>query len=288
MIITNQPSQPIIDKEIKELEKDRRVSRGESTTQGAKPIFNRQDLEAQKLSLIEQKLGELTNKLLAGLKAGEQGPNTPKALQVAPNLASDIKDLIKQLDGDEKLKPFKESLEKFIKPIEHMKAGDVAKSLQNSGIMLEAKIKEALEPQTLPPKIKELLSLMKNTSSASLKESFLQLPNDSDAKKSIDDLNKLLNAHKTQNQKIIDNSTYKGLFKASASLENAVKYLDKLSNLGKGVSPQNAQKMLARIENSINSALKNVNSYNLNPQSMATARSIRAQINQNANELKQR
>lgn len=285
MIITNQPTQPIIDKEIKEIEKDKRL-KSQSSSTSSKPIFNKQDLTDQKLSLIEQKLGELTNKLLASLKAGESGPNTPKALQVAPNLASDIKDLIKQLDGNEKLAPFKEALKEFIKPIETIKASNVASSIQNSGVMLEAKIAQALESESLPTKIKELLSQMKNVSSPALKESFLTLPNDSDANKSIEDLAKLLNSQKLSANESLKNSPHKALLNAAKDMENAIKFLDKLSNLSKNTDTKAAAKILAKVETLLENASKAANSYNLNSQSLSTAKNIREQLNTNIAELK--
>ncbi|MDY4829492.1 MAG: hypothetical protein SO164_01545, partial [Campylobacter sp.] len=239
----------------------------------------------EKQSLIEQKLGELTNKLLSGLKSGEQGPNMPRLLQVAPNLASDVRELLKALEGNEKLATFKEALAKFIKPIENLSPQGVAQGIKDSGIMLEAKIAQSLEAQSLPSKIKELLSQMKNTQNQGLKESFLKLPNDSDAKKSISNLETLLKEQKKLNQETINNSPFKALAKASDALENAAKYLDKLSNLGKNLSLKTAANLLSRMESSIQNAQKSANNYNLNSATLKDARAIREQINASANEL---
>ena len=151
--------------------------------------------------------------------------------------------------------------------------------------MLEAKIAQSLEAQSLPSKIKELLSQMKNTQNQGLKESFLKLPNDSDAKKSINDLQTLLKEQKKLNQETINNSPFKALAKASDALENAAKYLDKLSNLGKNLSLKTAANLLSRIESSIQNAQKSANNYNLNSATLKDARAIREQINASANEL---
>ena len=294
-MINTSITQPLVDKEIRELERDKRIkdssqrvtSTKDTATKDAtsKPLFDKQEILGEKQSLIEQKLGELTNKLLSGLKSGEQGPNMPRLLQVAPNLASDVRELLKALDGNEKLATFKEALAKFIKPIENLSPQGVAQGIKDSGIMLEAKIAQSLEAQSLPSKIKELLSQMKNTQNQGLKESFLKLPNDSDAKKSINDLETLLKEQKKLNQETINNSPFKALAKASDALENAAKYLDKLSNLGKNLSIKTAANLLLRIESSIQNAQKSANNYNLNSATLKDARAIREQINASANEL---
>ena len=294
-MINTSITQPVVDKEIRELERDKRIkdvsqrvtSTKDTATKDAtsKPLFDKQEILGEKQTLIEQKLGELTNKLLSGLKSGEQGPNMPRLLQVAPNLASDVRELLKALDGNEKLATFKEALAKFIKPIENLSPQGVAQGIKDSGIMLEAKIAQSLEAQSLPSKIKELLSQMKNTQNQGLKESFLKLPNDSDAKKSINDLETLLKEQKKLNQETINNSPFKALAKASDALENAAKYLDKLSNLGKNLSLKTAANLLLRIESSIQNAQKSANNYNLNSATLKDARAIREQINASANEL---
>ena len=294
-MINTSITQPVVDKEIRELERDKRIkdvsqrvtSTKDTATKDAtsKPLFDKQEILGEKQTLIEQKLGELTNKLLSGLKSGEQGPNMPRLLQVAPNLASDVRELLKALEGNEKLATFKEALAKFIKPIENLSPQGVAQGIKDSGIMLEAKIAQSLEAQSLPSKIKELLSQMKNTQNQGLKESFLKLPNDSDAKKRINDLQTLLKEQKKLNQETINNSPFKALAKASDALENAAKYLDKLSNLGKNLSLKTAANLLSRIESSIQNAQKSANNYNLNSATLKDARAIREQINASANEL---
>ena len=294
-MINTSIAQPVVDKEIRELERDKRIkdvsqrvtSTKDTATKDAtsKPLFDKQEILGEKQTLIEQKLGELTNKLLSGLKSGEQGPNMPRLLQVAPNLASDVRELLKALEGNEKLATFKEALAKFIKTIENLSPQGVAQGIKDSGIMLEAKIAQSLEAQSLPSKIKELLSQMKNTQNQGLKESFLKLPNDSDAKKSINDLETLLKEQKKLNQETINNSPFKALAKASDALENAAKYLDKLSNLGKNLSLKTAANLLLRIESSIQNAQKSANNYNLNSTTLKDARAIREQINASANEL---
>lgn len=294
-MINTSITKPAVDKEIREPGRDKRIKDGsqrvtstkDSTTKDAtsKPLFDKQEILKEKQTLIEQKLGELTNKLLSGLKSGEQGSNMPRLLQVAPNLASDVRELLKALEGNEKLATFKEALAKLIKPIENLSPQGVAQGVKDSGIMLEAKIAQSLEAQSLPSKIKELLSQMKYTQNQGLKESFLKLPNDSDVKKSISDLQTILKEQKKLNQETINSSPFKALAKASNALENAAKYLDKLSNLGKNLSPKTVSKLLSHIESSIQNAQKSANNYNLNSATLKDARAIREQINASANEL---
>ena len=228
MIITNQPNQPIIDKEINKNKKSEK-SEKTSSEQGSKSLFSKASVADEQISLIDKKLASLTNKLLNSLKAGEQNLSQSKALQVAPNLASDIKELVKELKNNEKLSQFTQALEKFIKPIDTIKAQNVASHIQNSGVLLEAKIAQSLESQDLPAKIKELISLMKNVSSNELKQGILSLPNDASAAKNLSDLNELLGSAANAKNAIIKNSALNSLMQGANKLENIVKFLDKLS-----------------------------------------------------------
>ena len=228
MIITNQPNQPIIDKEINKNKKSEK-SEKTSSEQGSKSLFSKASVADEQISLIDKKLASLTNKLLNSLKAGEQNLSQSKALQVAPNLASDIKELVKELKNNEKLSQFTQALEKFIKPIDTIKAQNVASHIQNSGVLLEAKIAQSLESQDLPAKIKELISLMKNVSSNELKQGILSLPNDASAAKNLSDLNEILGSKANAKNAIIKNSALNSLMQGANKLENIVKFLDKLS-----------------------------------------------------------
>ena len=281
MIIVNQPNQPIIDKELK----DKKTSKSEKTTteQSPKSLFSKADILDEQSALIDKKLAHLTNKLLNSLKSGEQSLNG-KALQVAPNLASDIKELLKELKNHEELSKFTQALQKFIKPIDNIKAQSLTNHIQNSGIMLEAKIAQSLEPQSFPAKIKELISLMKNVSSNELKMGILNLPNDASASKNLNDLNELLSASKNAKNALIKHSALNLLLEGANKFENLVKFLDKLSQNPKpSASSINAFNTL---EKNLDEIMKSINNLNLEAQNLKPAKQIRQAINQNANELK--
>lgn len=281
MIIVNQPNQPIIDKELK----DKKTSKSEKTTteQSPKSLFSKADILDEQSALIDKKLANLTNKLLNSLKSGEQSLNG-KALQVAPNLASDIKELLKELKNHEELSKFTQTLQKFIKPIDNIKAQSLTNHIQNSGIMLEAKIAQSLEPQSFPAKIKELISLMKNVSSNELKMGILNLPNDASASKNLNDLNELLSASKNAKNALIKHSALNLLLEGANKFENLVKFLDKLSQNPKpSASSINAFNTL---EKNLDEIMKSINNLNLEAQNLKPAKQIRQAINQNANELK--
>lgn len=281
MIIVNQPNQPIIDKELK----DKKTSKSEKTTteQSSKSLFSKADILDEQSALIDKKLANLTNKLLNSLKSGEQSLNG-KALQVAPNLASDIKELLKELKNHEELSKFTQALQKFIKPIDNIKAQSLTNHIQNSGIMLEAKIAQSLEPQSFPAKIKELISLMKNVSSNELKMGILNLPNDASASKNLNDLNELLSASKNAKNALIKHSALNLLLEGANKFENLVKFLDKLSQNPKpSASSINAFNTL---EKNLDEIMKSINNLNLEAQNLKPAKQIRQAINQNANELK--
>ncbi len=281
MIIVNQPNQPIIDKELK----DKKTSKSEKTTteQSPKSLFSKADILDEQSALIDKKLANLTNKLLNSLKSGEQSLNG-KALQVAPNLASDIKELLKELKNHEELSKFTQALQKFIKPIDNIKAQSLTNHIQNSGIMLEAKIAQSLEPQSFPAKIKELISLMKNVSSNELKMGILNLPNDASASKNLNDLNELLSASKNAKNALIKHSALNLLLEGANKFENLVKFLDNLSQNPKpSASSINAFNTL---EKNLDEIMKSINNLNLEAQNLKPAKQIRQAINQNANELK--
>lgn len=281
MIIVNQPNQPIIDKELK----DKKTSKSEKTTteQSPKSLFSKADILDEQSALIDKKLANLTNKLLNSLKSGEQSLNG-KALQVAPNLASDIKELLKELKNHEELSKFTQALQKFIKPIDNIKAQSLTNHIKNSGIMLEAKIAQSLEPQSFPAKIKELISLMKNVSSNELKMGILNLPNDASASKNLNDLNELLSASKNAKNALIKHSALNLLLEGANKFENLVKFLDKLSQNPKpSASSINAFNTL---EKNLDEIMKSINNLNLEAQNLKPAKQIRQAINQNANELK--
>ena len=230
MIITNNNSTPNTQINQKDEKKD---------LSSPKTIFKKDSAHPTELSEIDVKLNQLTNKLLDQLKANNDGNFKPQVLnqaknaQVAPNFAKDVVDLINSIKSDPNLSKFATKLEEFLKPIEQIKNADLASNIKNSGIMLEAKISEALRKESLPTSIKELLSLMKKVQGNELKQSFLELAKNenSDIQKSFDNLKLILENAKTKNLNVINNSNLKPLLNLGKSIENTIKFLDKSANL---------------------------------------------------------
>lgn len=230
MIITNNNSTPNTQINQKDEKKD---------ISSPKTIFKKDSAHPTELSEIDVKLNQLTNKLLDQLKANNDGNFKPQVLnqaknaQVAPNFAKDVVDLINSIKSDPNLSKFATKLEEFLKPIEQIKNADLASNIKNSGVMLEAKISEALRKESLPTSIKELLSLMKKVQGNELKQSFLELAKNenSDIQKSFDNLKLILENAKTKNLNVINNSNLKPLLNLGKSIENAIKFLDKSANL---------------------------------------------------------
>lgn len=230
MIITNNNSTPNTQINQKDEKKD---------LSSPKTIFKKDSAHPTELSEIDVKLNQLTNKLLDQLKANNDGNFKPQVLnqaknaQVAPNFAKDVVDLINSIKSDPNLSKFATKLEEFLKPIEQIKNADLASNIKNSGVMLEAKVSEALRKESLPTSIKELLSLMKKVQGNELKQSFLELAKNenSDIQKSFDNLKLILENAKTKNLNVINNSNLKQLLNLGKSIENAIKFLDKSANL---------------------------------------------------------
>lgn len=230
MIITNNNSTPNTQINQKDEKKD---------LSSPKTIFKKDSAHTTELSEIDVKLNQLTNKLLDQLKANNDGNFKPQVLnqaknaQVAPNFAKDVVDLINSIKSDPNLSKFATKLEEFLKPIEQIKNADLASNIKNSGVMLEAKVSEALRKESLPTSIKELLSLMKKVQGNELKQSFLELAKNenSDIQKSFDNLKLILENAKTKNLNVINNSNLKPLLNLGKSIENAIKFLDKSANL---------------------------------------------------------
>ncbi|RAZ52322.1 hypothetical protein [Campylobacter hyointestinalis] len=240
MIITNNNNTPNTQINQKDEKKD---------LSSPKTIFKKDSTHSTELSEVDVKLNQITNKLLDQLKANNDGNFKPQVLnqaknaQVAPNFAKDVVDLINSIKSDPNLSKFATKLEEFLKPIEQIKNVDLASNIKNSGIMLEAKISEALRKESLPTSIKELLSLMKKVQSNELKQSFLELAKNenSDIQKSFDDLKLILENAKAKNLNVINNSNLKPLLNLGKSIENATKFLDKSANLLSEQATQNIQ-----------------------------------------------
>lgn len=214
-----------------------------------KELFKKPDI-AQNVVISEEKnsaiLEKLVNKLLDEIKSSSNLilknsglTNTAKSLQVAPNLSKDLSELTKILDKlSENLPELKElnlKLKEFLKPIADIKTTPLNTQIKNSGIMLEAAIKEALNEENIPASITKLANEMKRVSSDKLIKEFTKLVQNEtlDTKESFDQLKKVLNEAKKSAQEIIQNPKnfdLKNIATTASKLENIVNFLNKLNS----------------------------------------------------------
>ncbi|QKG29002.1 flagellar hook-length control protein FliK [Campylobacter sp. RM16187] len=184
-------------------------------------------------------INKLVNRLLDELKTSSSGAkmaeiaNQAKDLQVAPNLVKDLKSLIKLADQNSELKPFIDKLKTFLKPISELKASALNEQIKNSGIMLEANLKDVIvNKNILPVSINKLFDDIKNLYNSKLLNQILTLAKDDslNTNESFEKLSEILKNAKIQNKEILNNSSIKSLLENSAKLENIVKFLDKQAN----------------------------------------------------------
>lgn len=214
-------------------------------------------IEQTKLDL---ELNKFSSKLLNALKANiDDGTYKQNALaqikssQVAPNLAKDLASLLNSIKSDPKLSQLGAKLESFIKPVEHIKTTNIAQTIKDTGIMLEAKLAQTLKAEILPSSIKELLSLMKNTTNKDLTLAFMGLANakESSPQESFNTLLEILQKNKLKNNQIVQNSNFKPLLEANAKLEHMAKFLDKIAYQIQ-TNPKNSLSIEQNISRAIN------------------------------------
>lgn len=214
-------------------------------------------IEQTKLDL---ELNKFSSKLLNALKANiDDGTYKQNALaqikssQVAPNLAKDLASLLNSIKSDPKLSQLGAKLESFIKPVEHIKTTNIAQIIKDTGIMLEAKLAQTLKAEILPSSIKELLSLMKNTTNKDLTLAFMGLANtkESSPQESFNALLEILQKNKLKNNQIVQNSNFKPLLEANTKLEHMAKFLDKIAYQIQ-TNPKNSLSIEQNISRAIN------------------------------------
>ena len=141
----------------------------------------------QTVSNALDNVGKLVARVLDDLKSAsslnkaEQILSQAKDTKIAPNLASELSDLAKSLEAEAaqnespEIKSLALKLKEFLKPIADLKAGSLNDQIKNSGVMLEANLKDALTPEKLPSSVQKLLSDIKNLSSQNLLNQILTL-----------------------------------------------------------------------------------------------------------------
>lgn len=203
---------------------------------------------------IGTKLKELVNKLLDQINA-QKNPDSPvlkqgKNLNLAPNFANELKTLSTELAKSDTFTQVLDRLNQILKPASEIKNNNLAPLFKNSGVFLEAKLKDALNEELLPKSFHSLLSTIKGLSSEKLSVQIAQLANTNlSPKDTLKELKNIINSSKNENKQILNQSSFKALLNLSSKLENFKNYISK--------NPSHAQEKITPIANKI---LKELNS----------------------------
>ena len=223
----------------------------------------------QTISNALDNVGKLVARVLDDLKSAsslskaEQILSQAKDTKIAPNLASELSDLAKSLEAEAvqnespEIKSLALKLKEFLKPIADLKAGSLNDQIKNSGVMLEANLKDALTPEKLPSSIQKLLSDIKNLSNQNLLSQILTLNDESlDNQNSFMKLTSMLEKASGDAKNIFDNSSIKTLLKDVDKLDNVAKFLDK--NFSKEQSADAVKSQIVKMENFISNLSEKV------------------------------
>ncbi len=223
----------------------------------------------QTISNALDNVGKLVARVLDDLKSAsslskaEQILSQAKDTKIAPNLASELSDLAKSLEVEAaqnespEIKSLALKLKEFLKPIADLKAGSLNDQIKNSGVMLEANLKDALTPEKLPSSIQKLLSDIKNLSNQNLLSQILTLNDESlDNQNSFMKLTSMLEKASGDAKNILDNSSIKTLLKDVDKLDNVAKFLDK--NFSKEQSADAVKSQIVKMENFISNLSEKV------------------------------
>ncbi|EAJ3078346.1 flagellar hook-length control protein FliK [Campylobacter jejuni] len=200
------------------------------------------------------KLKELVNKLLDQINA-QKNPDSPvlkqgKNLNLAPNFANELKILSTELAKSDTFTQVLDRLNQILKPASEIKNNNLAPLFKNSGVFLEAKLKDALNEELLPKSFHSLLSTIKGLSSEKLSVQIARLANTNlSPKDTLKELKNIINSSKNENKQILNQSSFKALLNLSSKLENFKNYISK--------NPSHAQEKITPIANKI---LKELNS----------------------------
>ncbi|OUT18701.1 flagellar hook-length control protein FliK [Campylobacter concisus] len=223
----------------------------------------------QTVSNALDNVGKLVARVLDDLKSAsslskaEQILSQAKDTKIAPNLASELSDLAKSLEAEAaqnespEIKSLALKLKEFLKPIADLKAGSLNDQIKNSGVMLEANLKDALTPEKLPSSIQKLLSDIKNLSNQNLLSQILTLNDESlDNQNSFMKLTSMLEKASSDAKNVLDNSSVKTLLKDVDKLDNVAKFLDK--NFSKDQSADAAKSQIVKMDKFISNLSEKV------------------------------
>ena len=223
-----------------------------------------QNLDSEAADNAVKDLDKLVNKLLNELKSSptqaKELAAQAKNLQLSPNLAKDMKSLVALAENEPDLKEFALKLKEFLKPVADLKNAPLNEQIKNSGIMLEANLKDALNGKfNLPSAINKLFGDIKNLSNQQLLEQISALAKDDSlsTNESFARLDQILQNAKTAAKDTLAGSPFKQLFEIADKLENAAKFMDKQANAMSGSGLSLNEKTLNAELNKISQLLAN-------------------------------
>ena len=226
-------------------------------------------------------LDKLVNKLLDDLKSSptqaKELAAQAKNLQLSPNLAKDMKSLAALAENEPDLKEFALKLKEFLKPVADIKSAPLNEQIKNSGIMLEANLKDAVSNKfNLPSAINKLFGDIKNLSNQQLLEQISALAKDDSlsTNESFARLDQILQNAKATAKDTLAGSPFKQLFEIADKLENAAKFMDKQANAMSGSGLSLNEKTLNAELNKISQLLANAGEkmQNLNSEKLSQNR----------------
>lgn len=240
-----------------------------------------QNLDSEAADNAVKDLDRLVNKLLNELKSSptqaKELAAQAKNLQLSPNLAKDMKSLVALAENEPDLKEFALKLKEFLKPVADLKNAPLNEQIKNSGIMLEANLKDALNGKfNLPSAINKLFGDIKNLSNQQLLEQISALAKDDSlsTNESFARLDQILQNAKTAAKDTLANSPFKQLFETADKLENAAKFMDKQANAMSGSGLSLNEKTLNAELNKVSQLLANAGEkmQNLNSEKLSQNR----------------
>jgi len=171
-----------------------------------------------------------------------------------------MKSLVALAENEPDLKEFALKLKEFLKPVADLKNAPLNEQIKNSGIMLEANLKDALNGKfNLPSAINKLFGDIKNLSNQQLLEQISALAKDDSlsTNESFTRLDQILQSAKTAAKDTLAGSPFKQLFEIADKLENAAKFMDKQANAMSGSGLSLNEKTLNAELNKISQLLAN-------------------------------
>ena len=240
-----------------------------------------QNLDSEAADNAVKDIDKLVNKLLDELKSSptqaKELAAQAKNLQLSPNLAQEMKSVAALAENEPDLMEFALKLMEFLKPVADIKSAPLNEQIKNSGIMLEANLKDAVSNKfNLPSAINKLFGDIKNLSNQQLLEQISALAKDDSlsTNESFARLDQILQNAKATAKDTLAGSPFKQLFEIANKLENAAKFMDKQANAMSGSGLSLNEKTLNAELNKISQLLANAGEkmQNLNSEKLSQNR----------------